>query len=108
MSLSRVHFAAGLLATLTIALFWVTTVVVEATNGQAAVVRVKSLIVVPGRFVLVPAIALTDASGFVLSRGRQTSSHRMTDLVGFASCRLGGLAAMCWFFLAWSEDAVGG
>jgi hypothetical protein len=69
MTLSRVHFAAALLATLTIALFFVSTVVLEATGGHAAVARVKSLIVVPGLFILVPAIAVTGGTGFVLSRG---------------------------------------
>jgi hypothetical protein len=62
MSLSRVHLAAALLATLTIALFWMATVVVEATGGPAAVAAVKSLIVVPGLFVLVPAIGVTGAT----------------------------------------------
>jgi hypothetical protein len=70
---SRVHLAAALLATLTIALFFVSTVVVEATGGHAAVAHVKSLIVVPGLFVLVPAIAVTGGTGFVLSRGWQGS-----------------------------------
>jgi hypothetical protein len=60
MSLSRVHLAAALLATLTIALFWIATVVVEATGGPATVAAVKSLIVVPGLFVLVPAIGVDD------------------------------------------------
>jgi hypothetical protein len=67
MTLSRVHFVAALLATLTIALFLVSTVVVEATGGHAAVARAKSLIVVPGLLVLVPAIAVTGGTGFVLS-----------------------------------------
>jgi hypothetical protein len=71
MTLSRVHLSAALLATLTIVLFFVSTVVVEATGGHAAVARVKSLIVVPGLFVLVPAIAVTGGTGFVLSRGWQ-------------------------------------
>jgi hypothetical protein len=71
MTLSRVHLAAALLAMLTIALFLVSTVVVEATGAHTAVARVKGLIVVPGLFVLVPAIALTGSTGFVLSRGWQ-------------------------------------
>lgn len=71
MSLPRVHFAAALLATLTIALFFSSTVVVEAVGGHPAIARVKSLIVVPGLLVLVPAIAVTGGTGFVLSRGWQ-------------------------------------
>jgi hypothetical protein len=73
MSLPRVHFAAALLATLTIACFFSSTVVVEALGGYPAVAWVKSLIVVPGLFILVPAIAVTGGTGFVLSRGWQGS-----------------------------------
>jgi hypothetical protein len=71
MSLPRVHLSAALLATLTIALFFSSTVVVETLGGHSAVARVKSLIVVPGLFVLVPAIAVTGGTGFVLARGWQ-------------------------------------
>ena len=71
MTLKNVHFAAALLATLTIALFFSSTVFVEAFGGHPAVARVKSLIVMPGLFVLAPAIALTGGTGFVLSRGWQ-------------------------------------
>jgi hypothetical protein len=68
MTLPRLHLAAALLATLTIALFFSSTVVVEVAGGHPAVARVKSLIVVPGLFVLVPAIAVTGGTGFALSR----------------------------------------
>jgi hypothetical protein len=71
MSLPRVHFAAALLATLTIALFFSSTVVVEAVGGHPAIARVKSLILMPGLFILVPAIAVTGGTGFALSRGWQ-------------------------------------
>jgi hypothetical protein len=71
MTLKRVHFVAALLATLTIALFFVSTVVVEALGNPSAVARVKSLIVMPGLLVLVPAIAVTGGTGFVVSRGWQ-------------------------------------
>jgi hypothetical protein len=42
MSLSSVHLAAALVATLTIALFFVSTVAGEATGGHTAVARVKA------------------------------------------------------------------
>jgi hypothetical protein len=73
MNLSRIHFAAALLATLTIALFFFSTVFVEAFGSHPSVARVKSLIVVPGLFALVPAIAVTGGTGFVLSRGLQSA-----------------------------------
>ena len=69
MTLSRVHASAALVATLIIALFFSSTVVVEATGDHRAIAWVKTRIVAPGLFVLVPALALTGGSGFMLSRG---------------------------------------
>src|SRR5262249_51948203 len=63
MNLKRVHVVAALLATLTIALFFVSTVFVEAFGSRPGVAWVKSLIVVPGLFVVVPAIAVTGPLG---------------------------------------------
>src|SRR4030095_2075977 len=40
--------------------------------------------------------------------GSESSSHRMTDLLGFGTCRLGGLGAICWSYLFWSKDIAGG
>ena len=69
--LRNVHFLAAILATLTIATFFLSSILVELFGSHAAVARVKSLIVVPGLFILVPAIATTGASGFYLSRSWQ-------------------------------------
>ena len=67
----QVHFIAGLLATLTIATFFIATVIVEMFGSHEAVAAVKALIVMPGLFVLVPAIAATGGSGFYLSKSQQ-------------------------------------
>lgn len=67
---ARVHLVAGLLAAATIALFFLSTLVVEVAGTDEAVARVKALIVVPGLLILVPAIAATGGTGFALSRGR--------------------------------------
>lgn len=67
----QVHFIAGLLATLTIATFFLSTVIVELFGSPDAVASIKSLIVMPGLFILVPAIAATGGSGFFLSKSRQ-------------------------------------
>lgn len=67
----RVHLLAGLTASLTIAVFLLATLVVELSGTDASVATVKSLIVLPGLFVLVPAIAATGASGFLLARSRR-------------------------------------
>lgn len=67
----QVHFIAGLLATMTIASFFISTVIVELFGSHEAVAAVKALIVMPSLFILVPAIAATGGSGFYLSKSRQ-------------------------------------
>ncbi len=67
----QVHFIAGLLATLTIATFFLSSVIVELLGAPEAIATVKALIVMPGLFFLVPAIAATGGSGFFLSKSRQ-------------------------------------
>lgn len=66
-----IHFLAGFLATFTIVTFFLSTVVVEVFGSPAAVATVKSLIVAPGLFILVPAIIATGGSGFALSKSRR-------------------------------------
>lgn len=67
----QVHLVAGLLATLTIATFFSSTVVVELFGSPEAIAQVKRLIVTPGLWILVPAIAATGGTGFALSKSRQ-------------------------------------
>ena len=66
-----IHLIAGLLATLTIATFFLSTLGVELFGTHETVAIVKSLIVMPGLFILVPAIAATGGSGVFLSKSRQ-------------------------------------
>lgn len=56
---------------LCIATFFVATVAVELYGTPEAVARLKSLIVSPGLWILVPAIAAAGASGTLLGRSRQ-------------------------------------
>ena len=65
------HLLAGLLATLTIAAFFTATLLVELFGTHDAIAGVKHMIVFPGLFILVPAIAATGGSGFALSKARQ-------------------------------------
>lgn len=67
----QVHFIAGWLATLTIATFFLSTVIVELLGTPDAIATIKALIVMPGLFILVPAIAATGGSGFFMSKSRQ-------------------------------------
>lgn len=65
-----VHPVAGIVAMLTIAVFWLATALSELFAPQAAIVAVKTAI--PwGFLLLVPALMATGGSGFVLSRGRR-------------------------------------
>ena len=63
-----IHPVAGSLALLTIATFWLSTVISELSGSRDLVVAVKSAI--PwGLLVLVPALAATGGSGLALSQG---------------------------------------
>ena len=72
----RAHLAAGILAPLCIATFFLSTIVVELFGSPAAVAQLKALIVTPGLWILIPALAATGASGMLLSRSR---SGRLVD-----------------------------
>lgn len=66
-----IHPLAGLVATLTIATFWLATAIAELFASEATVVAVKTAI--PWCFfLLVPALAATGGSGFFLSKGQRT------------------------------------
>jgi hypothetical protein len=65
------HIAAAILATSTIAVFLLATLLVELFGSPGAIAAVKRAIVLPGLLLLVPAIAATGASGFLLSHSRR-------------------------------------
>ncbi|WP_445253708.1 ferredoxin--NADP reductase [Ochrobactrum sp. MYb379] len=66
-----IHPVAGLIALLTIATFWFSTVISELFLSEAAVVAVKTTL--PwGFLLLVPALAAAGGSGFFLSYGQRT------------------------------------
>lgn len=65
------HRIAGILAMLCIATFFVSTLAVELFGSHAAVAQAKSLIVTPGLWILIPAIAAAGGSGMFLGRSRQ-------------------------------------
>jgi hypothetical protein len=66
-----IHLVAGLLAALTIATFFLSSVAVELLGAHEAVATVKALIVMPGLFILIPAIAATGGSGFAIAKSRK-------------------------------------
>lgn len=71
-----IHRIAAITATLCVATFFSSTLLVELFGSTEAIKMVKSLIVFPGIFILVPAIATTGATGFMMSKQR---SGRVCD-----------------------------
>lgn len=67
----RIHLIAGLLAPLCIAIFFSSTVLVELFGSHADIAHLKSLIVTPGLWILLPCLAVTGASGMFLGRSRR-------------------------------------
>lgn len=68
---NRIHLVAGVIATVCIAIFWFSTVIVELIGSHPAVAQLKALIVAPGLWILVPAMACVGGSGAVLAKGRE-------------------------------------
>ena len=66
-----IHRIAAITATLCITTFFTTTVIVELFGSPEAIAIIKRLIVLPGLFILVPAIAVAGGTGFVLSKNRK-------------------------------------
>lgn len=67
----RAHLIAGLLAPLCVATFFVSTILTEAFGSPAAVAQLKSLIVTPGLWIMVPLMAAAGGSGMLLARSRK-------------------------------------
>jgi hypothetical protein len=67
---NKIHPAAAIIATLCIATFYTSSILVELFGSHESIAMVKNLIVMPGLFILVPAIAVTGGTGFALSKNR--------------------------------------
>jgi hypothetical protein len=67
----RAHLIAGLLAPLCIATFFLSTIITELFGSHAAVAQLKSLIVTPGLWIMVPLMAAAGGSGMFLARSRK-------------------------------------
>jgi hypothetical protein len=72
----RAHLIAGILAPLCIATFFLSTIGVELFGSHEAVARLKSLIVTPGLWILIPAIAAAGGCGMFLGK---TRNGRLVD-----------------------------
>lgn len=81
------HLLAGILGLLCIAVFFLSTIVVGLFSSHAAVAQLKSLIVTPGLWILIPTLAVTGGSGMFLGRSRHgrlidSKKQRMPFIAG--------------------------
>ena len=67
----RAHLIVGLLAPLCIATFFLSTILTEFFGSHAAVAQMKSLIVTPGLWIMVPLMAAAGGSGMFVARSRK-------------------------------------
>lgn len=65
------HLVAGILASLCIATFFLSTILTELFGSYAAVAQLKSLIVMPGLWIMVPLMAAVGGSGMFLAKSRK-------------------------------------
>jgi hypothetical protein len=94
-----IHPVAGMAALLTIAVFWTSTVVVEAAGSHAAILAVKTGILW-GMLLLIPSMALAGASGFRMG-GRSNNPRLAAKWQRMPMIALNGLLVLvpCAFFL---------
>jgi len=65
------HRVAGILAPLCLLTFFVSTVMTELFGSHAAVAQLKALIVTPGLWIMIPAMAAAGGSGLFQARSRK-------------------------------------
>ena len=68
--LTILHRISAQIALFCIATFFTATIWVELFGTVTSIATVKSLILWPGLFILIPAVALTGGSGFALAKSR--------------------------------------
>lgn len=68
---TKLHLAAAVVATLCIASFFISTILVELFGSSASIITVKHYIVSPGLFILIPALAITGSTGFASAKNRK-------------------------------------
>lgn len=102
---SKLHGLAGALALLCILSFWSSTLVSELFLSTESVVAVKNA-VLHAMWILIPAMVLTGASGFALSRGRtgRLVRKKMQRMRWVAANGLLFLLPSAWA-LAWLANA---
>lgn len=67
----KIHLLAAIVSTICIATFFTSTIIVELFGSKEAISMLKALIVTPGLYILIPAMALVGGTGFSASQNRQ-------------------------------------
>lgn len=67
----RAHPIAGILASLCIATFFLATILTELFGSHAAVAQLKSLIVTPGLWIMIPLMTAAGGSGVFVAKSRK-------------------------------------
>ena len=68
----KIHLVAAVIATLCIATFLIATISVELFGSIEMISTVKNLIVTPGLYILIPAMAIVGGTGFSISGNRKS------------------------------------
>ena len=68
----KIHLVAAVVATLCIGTFLTATISVELFGSKEIISTVKSLIVTPGLYILIPAMAIAGGTGFSISGNRKS------------------------------------
>jgi len=69
---TKLHLIAAITATLCIATFFSFSLLAEIFGTPAFIAQVKSSIVFPGLFILIPAMAITGITGNLLAKGNRS------------------------------------
>lgn len=101
----RIHLIAGILSPLLIATFLTSTVLVELLGSHAAVAQLKSLIVTPGLWVLLPCLAATGGSGVFIGKARKDRlvENKRTRMPFIAANGLLVLVPCAFFLSRWAS-----
>ncbi|MDW7548440.1 MULTISPECIES: hypothetical protein [Pseudoalteromonas] len=67
----KIHRIAAVTAFLCVVTFFASTLSVEVCGSEESIILVKSLVVFPGLFILVPCIATAGATGVALSKAKE-------------------------------------
>ncbi|MGR5558988.1 hypothetical protein ACQKQC_22205 [Vibrio fortis] len=104
-NISTIHRISAVIATLCVATFFSSTLIVEVFGTTESIQIVKQLVVFPGLLILVPAIALTGATGAAMGKKRkgkviERKSKRM-PIIAFNGIAI--LIPAAYFLNQWAQ-----